>query len=157
MFVIITNLENKRKFSAEFETYSEAEKWVENHKHKGSSEKIMFSPTKIEGSKVIGERETPMGITYKLKFPAEYKVEYFDYDINDVEKHWKDFKEKQKQLLKDTDFSQLPDVNISTEERRIYRKYREYVRNKSNDYKDNNIHNWKILTYKEFKQLKYPK
>ena len=157
MFVKITNLKNNREFAANFETQEEAENWVRNHKHKGADEKIMFAPSKLDGAEVLGEQKGPMGTTYKLKFPAEYKIEYFDYDLASVSKHWADFKAKRKEILVETDYTQLPDVPITTEKRGMYRKYREYVRNKKNDYKDENIHTWKILTFEEFKQMKFPK
>lgn len=157
MFVKITNLKNKREFAANFSTQEEAENWVRNHKHKGADERIMYAPSELDGAEVLGQEKTPMGTTYKLKFPAEYKVEYFDYDKNAVAGHWKAFKEKRLEILRDTDYTQLPDVPITTEQRKIYRVYREYVRNKKNNYKDENIHEWKILTFEEFKQMKFPK
>jgi|11BtaG_2_1085332.scaffolds.fasta_scaffold02446_6 hypothetical protein len=157
MFVKITNLKNNREFAANFDTQEEAENWVRNHKHKGADEKIMYAPTELDGAKVLGKQETPMGTTYKLQFPAEYKVEYFDYDVSSVNAHWQDFKKARLKILKDTDYTQLPDVPINTETRGHYRKYREYVRNKKNDYKDENIHTWKILSFEEYKQMKFPK
>ena len=155
MFVVITNLENGRKFAASFDSRLTAEMWVKNHKHKGTEERILYSPSEIEGFITLGEEKSAMGgITYKLKQPKGYKVEYFDYDINDVDKHWKEFRDYQNKILRDTDYTQLPDIPITTEERRIYRNYREYVRNKENDYRDDTIYTWKILSFDEYKQLK---
>jgi hypothetical protein len=157
MYVKIKNLKTGRKFGASFETKQQAEQWVKNHKSKGKDEQIMFSPSKLEGAEVLGEQETAFGITYKLKFPAEYEVEYLNYDPNTVQANWEAFRAKRLEILKETDWTQLSDVPISTEKRMIYKKYREYVRNKKNDYKDENIHQWKILSFKEYKDMKFPK
>lgn len=157
MYVKIKNLKTGRRFGASFETKQQAEQWVKSHKSKGKDEQIMFSPSKLEGAEVLGEQETAFGITYKLKFPAEYEVEYLNYDPNTVQANWEAFRAKRLEILKETDWTQLSDVPISTEQRMIYKKYREYVRNKKNDYKDENIHQWKILSFKEFKDMKFPK
>lgn len=157
MFVKIHNKKTGRKYGASFDTKQEAENWVKNHKGKGADEKVMFSPSKLDGAEVLGEQETAFGMTYKLKFPADYEVEYLEYNPNTVQANWRAFNEKRLELLKETDWTQLPDVPVTTQERQLYRKYREYVRSKKNNYKDENIHTWKILSYEEFIKLKFPK
>jgi hypothetical protein len=157
MVVVKITRKDGQEYKGIFESQQEAEEWVKNHKAKGKDKRVFFSPHKLANTEVIGEEKTTFGITYKLEEPAEYTVEYFNHDVDNVDSHWKALKEKRKEILKDTDWSQLSDVGLSTEERLIYREYRKYVRNVKLNYKDETVHNWKILSYKEFKQKKYPK
>ena len=158
MLVVITNKNLNRKFMAEFDTKTECENWVKNHKIKGKDILIKKSNVKEIGYKVILEEIKDNGeVEYILEGSSEYIVEYIENNPVTVEEHLQAFDKKIKEILKETDWTQLSDVPISTEKRMIYKKYREYVRNKKNDYKDENIHQWKILSFKEYKDMKFPK
>lgn len=157
MFVRLKNLKTGREFAANFSSKSEAEEWVKSHKGKGKDKQEIIAPELLSNAAFIEEIKGPFGKAVRQEIPAEYEVEYFEYNVNQIENYWKEFKDKRKQILKETDYTQLPDVPITTEERRHYRVYREYVRNKKNDYNDSNINRWKILSFEEFRQMKFPK
>lgn len=158
MLVIIKNNKLNREFMAEFGTKEECEAWVKNHKLKGKDRVIIRSFQKLDGFKVLLEEVDFMGNNeYVLEGPCEYEVEYI-HDNPVSTQEYKDALAKEiKKKLKDTDWSQLADAPIDTKERKIYREYRQYVRKKEKDYNEETIKNWKILTYKEYVRIKYPK
>ena len=85
---------------------------------------------------------------YKIAIDREYKERSVEC--------WIEFKEERNNLLQKTDWTQLPDVGLDQKERMFYREYRKYLRNKTKDYRDDNIQKWTILSFKEFKQMKFP-
>lgn len=86
---------------------------------------------------------------YKIYLERQKKIE--------ADKCWKELKEERNKILDKTDWTQISDVPLTSHERTIYREYRKYVRNKDNDYKDDTVHKWKIITFEEFRQMKFPK
>lgn len=158
MLVIITSLKYDKKFMAEFDTKAECDNWVKNHKLKGKDKVVKKSNVIEKGYNVILEDIKQNGeVEYVLEGPAEYKVDFLEENPVTVEEYKKELNDKIKEILLETDWSQLSDAPLQTEERRIYKKYRKYVRNKRKEYNDNSIKNWKILTYKEYVRMNFPK
>ena len=158
MLVVITNLKYNKKFMAEFDTKAECDNWVKNHKLKGKDKVVKKSNVIEKGYNIILEEVKDNGeVEYILEGPAEYSVDYLEENPVTVKEYRAALDAKMKEILLDTDWSQLSDAPLKTEERRIYKKYREYVRNKRKEYNDNNIKNWKILTYKEYVRMNFPK
>lgn len=158
MLVVITSKKLNRKFMAEFDTKTECENWVKNHKIKGKDKVVKKSNVKENGYKVILEEIKDNGeVEYILEGSSEYTVEYIENNPITVEEHLQALNKKIKEILLDTDWSQLSDAPLKTEERIIYKKYREYVRNKTKEYNEDNIKNWKILTYREYVRMNFPK
>lgn len=158
MLVIIKNNKLNREFMAEFDTKEQCDIWVKNHKLKGKDRLIVRSDKKLNGFKILLEDIDVNGkVEYVLEGPCEYEVQYIQNNPITVEEYKKELRKAINQMLKDTDWSQLADAEISTEDRMFYREYRKYVRRKEREYDDNTIKNWKILSYKEFVKMKYPK
>lgn len=158
MLVIITSLKYNKKFMAEFDTKAECDNWVKNHKLKGKDKVVKKSNVIEKGYNIILEEVKDNGeVEYILEGPAEYSVYYLEENPVTVKEYRAALDAKIKEILLDTDWSQLSDAPLKTEERRIYKKYREYVRNKKKEYSDDNIKNWKILTYKEYVRMNFPK
>lgn len=157
-FVIITNLVLNKKFVGKFDTKRECDEWVSSHKLKGKDRVIIRSDKKLNGFEVLLEdRDSNGNIEYVLEGASEYKVDYLSHDPFEAVNHWNDFRNRKLELLRETDWSQISDAEISTEERRIYKEYRKYIRRKDKEYNDETIENWKILSYKEYVRMKYPK
>lgn len=158
MLVIIKNNKLNREFMAEFDTKEQCDIWVKNHKLKGKDRVIIRSDKKLNGFKILLEDINTNGkVEYVLEGPCEYEVEYIHNNPVTVEEYKKELCKEIKKLLIDTDWSQLADAEISTEERRLYKEYRKYIRRKTKEYNDETIQNWKILSYKEYVRMKYPR
>jgi hypothetical protein len=143
---------------AEFNTKEECDTWVLNHKLKGKDRLVKKSKYKEDGYSVLFEDKKEDGqIEYVLEGKCEYKVEYIMENPVTLEEHKNALKAYVKNVLLDTDWTQISDANITTEKRNLYRKYRDYVRNVHKQYDDVTIKNWKVLSYKEYVNKHYPK
>lgn len=153
MYVQITDENTGTQYGKGFDSKEECEIWVKEEKKK-FKDHIIFSETHIPNSEIVYKKEKNGNVTYKLRLKPSYKIEYLEYHVSQAPKYKEEFKKAWKQILSDTDWSQLPDVELTTEQRQQYREYRKYVRNKRNDYTDSDIYKWKILSFEEFKKLK---
>ena len=97
-----------------------------------------------------------------LKKPTLLELEkcYADWLIKEKERianiSWNELRVNRNKRLRETDWTQLPDVPITTKLRGVYREYRKYLRNKPTDYKDETVKDWKIQDFEEFKKMNYP-
>lgn len=157
MHVKLKNLTNNREFAASFSTKEECDAWVMKHKQKGADEKIFFSPQKIEGAEVLGEQNGPLGKTYKLKIPAEYTVEYIDHIPEQVSGYWKMLRDRRNEELSRCDWTQLADAPVDGIKRRLWRDYRQYLRDLPTQYSDETVQDAKIKSFEEYVLWKHKK
>lgn len=158
IFIIITNKKTNTKFVGQFDNENDCQFWIKNHALKGKDRVIIKSDKIIQGYDVLLEEVDIDGKKqYLLEGSKEYEIERFSYNPFEVVDHWKNFDKARMEALVTTDWSQLPDVKLDSTERYIYREYREYIRNSKLTYKKENIHEWRILSFKEYKNMKYPK
>jgi hypothetical protein len=73
---------------------------------------------------------------------------------NAVQECWKLLREKRNRLLKATDWTQLSDTELSTDERKEYRNYRNYLRVLPKLYDDSSIVNGKVYDFENWKKGK---
>jgi hypothetical protein len=89
---------------------------------------------------------------YKLTEGVELKIE--EATSNTVEDVWKIFRKKRTQLLAMTDWTQLADCAISTEEKKDYRAYRGYLRAVTKLYDNSTIVLAKVYSFEDWKKGK---
>ena len=106
--------------------------FIRYYKNGKIKEKGSFSKSKLKGEYI--RYHSNGNIEYVLEGASEYKVEYLSHDPFEAVNHWNDFNSRRLELLKETDWSQISDAEISTEERRLYKEYRKYIRRKNKEY-----------------------
>lgn len=89
---------------------------------------------------------------YKLTDGIELKIE--EATGNAVQECWKLVREKRNRLLQATDWTQLPDTELSTDERKDYRNYRNYLRVLPKLYDDATIAQAKVYDFENWKKGK---
>lgn len=156
MITVIITRKDKSILKGFFEDRKLAEEWVNNHKLKGKKEQIITTPTRIKGSNLIEEVEGPMGVKlYKQKLEADYTVEYLEEDLESREYKLSQLREERDEILRNTDWLFMSDVDVETKYRKYYKEYRQYLRNitktvgNSESFKFSNLEHWLRMNYPE--------
>jgi hypothetical protein len=167
----IEKIELKKKIDKRNKEILEAKKLIEIHPDIGikipneirediREEKAIYIPETFSIENIYDSKK--FWNSSRVKKPTLLELEKYykiavDREFNERSaKCWIDIREERNKLLQKTDWTQLPDVTMSQKERLLYRKYRNYLRDKPKDYKDDNIQTWKILSFEEFKQMNFP-
>lgn len=102
--------------------------------------------TQIIADQILQEEERG----YKFRIPVEYEIYK---DVAPIDKspiYFQELRDARSLVLRDTDWSQLADAPLSTDERNYYREYRQYLRDLPLNYDDQSIINWSIMSYSDF-------
>jgi hypothetical protein len=67
---------------------------------------------------------------------------------------WKVFLKTRERYLKNTDYTQLADAPLATNDRKLYREYRKYLRDVATYYNDSTILQAKVMTFEEWREWK---
>ena len=89
---------------------------------------------------------------FKLTEGIELKIE--EASGSTVEECWKIFRNKRNTALNNTDWTQLADCELSTDERKDYRNYRSYLRTLPKLYDDTTIVSAKVYSFEDWKKGK---
>lgn len=73
-----------------------------------------------------------------------------------LDPNWAALRSAREAILRDTDWTQLADAPVTTSERTMYREYRQYLRDLPTQYNAESIHLWKVKSFEEWKNWKYP-
>jgi hypothetical protein len=94
---------------------------------------------------------------FKVVLPKEHDVQVEDVtsELSLAEAKAKLRKDRD-ELLASLDFTQLADAPITSEQKRLYREYRAYLRKLPAQHTDESIGTAKIETFQEFKNRVYP-
>jgi hypothetical protein len=93
-------------------------------------------------------------IKYKFRIPCEYELFKDTTPLDKAPIYFAELREAREKTLRDTDWSQLADAPLSTNDRTYYREYRQYLRDLPLNYDNESITNWSIMTFDEFKTFK---
>lgn len=85
---------------------------------------------------------------YKKALDREFK--------EDAQRCWKQLRELRDEKLAATDWTQYADVPMDTKERMRYRQYRQYLRDRTRGYTNNNIHQFIVEDFEDWRVRKYP-
>lgn len=66
---------------------------------------------------------------------------------------WERLRYKRNALLLDTDYTQLADCPLNSKQKAVYREYREFLRNITNNYNDESIERAKVMSFEEWKEF----
>lgn len=69
-----------------------------------------------------------------------------------IKEYWSKFREFRNFKLKETDWTQLPDNNLSVDEKKEYRKYRDYLRKLPTLHNDSTVKTAKVYDYEKWKK-----
>lgn len=75
-------------------------------------------------------------------------------DRKTIQEQWDRFREERNQLLKQSDWTQIADVPMNTEERTTWRQYRNYLRSSTTLYNNDAILTAKPLNFEQFIEFK---
>jgi hypothetical protein len=126
--VRVSNTRTGKEYFHLFETEKECENWIERNIKKGT----------------WGSKE-------QLVIEIEDSADRFE-----VEESYRKLRQERDGILKSLDYTQLPDAPFSSEERRYFREYRQYLRDlPTKHYNDTSVHNYKIMNFVEFKWWKH--
>jgi DNA-binding ferritin-like protein (Dps family) len=134
-----------RDYHLVFGQWNSVIKWVEE-KHLAPEQQryIIDEKTELINGEVVR--------LYKLAEGMEIKLEEVTGDS--VKECWKLVREKRNKMLQFTDWTQLPDTDLSTDERKEYRNYRSYLRVIPKLYNDATIMQAKVYSFEDWKKGK---
>lgn len=178
MFKISVSNIHGQSWTSTKDTQLEADQWIEKHKRNGTfgkeerkvrqdtkpkdleyEEVAKFKLDKNTFELVLDEDGMPVeeGVEYIVTYPCEYEIKIEEVTTTvSVEDAWKELRAKRDELLRNTDYTQLADAPIDSTTKRLYREYRAYLRKLPTSYNDEYIRQYKIETFKEWKNRVHP-
>ena len=120
-------------------------------------ERYAIDPQSME--LILDEEGLPVieGFDHEVLLPAEYDLLVEDVTSElSLEENWSKLRKDRDELLSSLDFTQLADAPMDSATKGKYREYRQYLRDITKVYTDENIHQAAIETFQEWKARKYP-
>ena len=130
-----------RDYHLAFGSWSTIARWI--------SEKQITEPQK----KFIVE-ENYIGLEKFFKVADGFEVKIQKEDKGTLEETWMLVRQKRSRLLSQSDWTQLADSPLDTQEKKEWRAYRQYLRNFTKLHNDDSIIYAKIYSFEEFKSGK---
>jgi hypothetical protein len=134
-----------RDYHLVFGQWNSVVKWIEE-KHLTPEQQrfIIDEKTELLNGEIVR--------LYKLAEGMEIKLE--EVSGNAIDECWKLLRENRNRMLKYTDWTQLPDTELSTDERKEYRNYRSYLRVLPKLYDNATIMQAKVQSFENWKKGK---
>lgn len=178
MKVFVTNVVNGREFMGEFETEAERDAWVSEQIDKDSwgkkqylelkdvqahenpravlvREVVQSEPAFTEAFEPILDEDghqTFVDVTkYEFRIPQEYEVTMDQTPVDKAPLFFEALRSSRTKVLRDTDWTQLADAPLTSEQRTHYREYRQYLRDLPLNYNNQSIADWNIMEFEEWK------
>jgi hypothetical protein len=120
-------------------------KWVEQQ-HLTEKQKRFVVEEKIE---IVDNKAV---IFYKVSEGIELKIE--EVDAKGIGELWEIFRKKRNFLLQSTDWTQIADCELGTEQKKEYRGYRSYLRTLPKLYDNSTIISAKVYSFEDWKKGK---
>jgi len=161
MFKVIVTKDGKSAFGATFEEIEQANSWIRNQIRKNSwglpEREVTYHEHQGRHPKAE-ELETYSDGRVKCKIPADYKVLIQEVEGADpAEVVWERLRVERNKLLGSTDKTMLPDFPLTSNEKKVYREYRQYLRDVPLSYDNVTIYKYGIMAFKEWKLWKHGK
>ena len=175
--VKVKNKINGKEFKAQFETKVEADNWLQKHIDKNTFgkkahtirleqkpkkgeyktvEDYQLDPVTME--LVLDEDGMPIvsGYNYVVEVPCEYEVEIYEAQTDlSPEDYIVKLRKNRDEVLSLTDFTQIADCPIDNEIKKIFREYRQYLRDFTKGITIESVINIKLQSFHEFYRKKY--
>lgn len=163
--VIVTNvLTSQEKARAGFNTKGEAEAWLKKKEESVAipwgMQKKRWATQKPKDNIFLEERVLEFdGKKHKqYLLPAEYTVEIKDNrDVLrklEVKAKWNNLRKERDEMLQKTDWTQLADAPIDSNQKCEYREYRQYLRNIPTLYQNKQILKLQVMSIEDWRQNK---
>lgn len=134
-----------RDYHLAFGQWNGIAKWVEEKKILPDQRRfIVDEKTELVNGEIVR--------FYKLSEGLEIKVE--EASGNSISGCWNIFREKRNKMLQLTDWTQLSDCELTIEDRKEFRSYRNYLRTLPVLYNDSTIVYAKVYSFEEWKKGK---
>lgn len=134
-----------RDYHLAFGHWNGVSKWVEEKDATPESRRfIVDERTELINGEIIR--------FFKLTEGIELKIE--EVTSNSVKEVWKIVRQKRNKLLELTDWTQLADCALTTEEKKEYRSYRSYLRTIPVLYDDSTVVYAKVYSFEDWKKGK---
>lgn len=134
-----------RDYHLAFGNFNKIVKWVEEKDLKDEDKPFIID------EKMEFINNSPVKL-YRLTEGLELKIQ--ETGIDTIVQFWKEFRKKRNLILSMTDWTQLPDSELSVDERKEYRSYRSYLRTLPSLHNDDSIINAKVYSLEEWKKGK---
>ena len=173
MKAYITNLINGREYFGEFEIQELLDAWIAKQETKESWGKREYTELKLEQShenpraefieeitqeqtilNENGEEVTEEITLYKYRIPQEYNITKDETPIDKAPIFFEELRTARQKVLDKTDWTQIADAQLTTDERTKYREYRQYLRDLPTQYNNSSVYNWNLKTFEEWKTFK---
>lgn len=133
-----------RDYHITFGTLSSCAKWVSEKDIKLEQKQFIIDEKYISSDGIM--------IKY-YKITDGYKVRiYNESGVITYKELWDNLRLIRNNKLKDTDWTQLPDNNLTIEEKKEFRKYRDYLRGVTTLYNDSSVHSAKVYSFEDWKK-----
>lgn len=108
----------------------------------------LFNPIYDENGDAILDKV----VKCKVKIPAEFVIEEYEtlYNENQLVQAYGNLRKDRDNMLRCTDFTQLADAPLNSEQKNNYREYRKFLRELPSKHNDSSILNAKVPTFEEF-------
>lgn len=134
-----------RDYHLAFGHWNGVSKWVEEKDTTPESRRfIVDERTELINGEIVR--------FFKLTEGIELKIE--EVTSNSVKEVWKILRQKRNKLLELTDWTQLADCALTTEEKKEYRSYRSYLRTIPILYDDSTVVYAKVYSFEDWKKGK---
>lgn len=175
--VKVKNRVNNKEFQAQFETRQEADSWLDSHIRKDTFGKkahkvYLDKKPKEAGYKILEDYEIDpvtmelvldedgmpvvSGYKYQVEVPCEYDITIQEAETSlDAPSYLALLRKNRNEVLSITDFTQIADCPISPEIKKLFREYREYLRDFTRGVTLESVRNIKLQNFHEFYRKKY--
>lgn len=137
-FTTKEEMEIYKKYKSIFHGWDKPQKWI-----------LDYMLQEEDKKHVVTEQKRDSGLWYLVKPEWNFSDTQPDRE-EDLKHFWEVLRIKRNALLSDTDYTQIADCSLNSKQKLMYREYREFLRNITNNYNDRSIENAKIMTFEEW-------
>jgi hypothetical protein len=138
-----------RDYHCKFDAWDKKESWIAERFLTPEYKKLVIEE-KTE-TKLNSKKEEVEIKYYKIK-PLFHFIED-NLGLKRTQLMWEALREDREKVLKETDWTQLADSQLSSKNRQMYREYRQYLRDLPKHYNDNSVEIYKVMTFEEWIQF----
>lgn len=134
-----------RDYHLAFGLWSNVTKWISENDIEEEQKKFIIDSKYVEVNGVLN-KFFKIANGFEIVIKKEERVA--------IQESWNLFRYKRKLALIETDWTQLADASLDTEERKEYRSYRDYLRKLPKLYDDSSVTYAKVYSFEDWKKGK---
>jgi len=152
--LLLRNLSSGKLKEIEFSTKEEMELYKKYH----SVFHAWDRPQKWIHERFLPEEDKKYIVAEQIKNKQKFYLIRPEWNFNDVQpdrdeelaQDWAKLRIKRDILLAETDCTQLADYPLDSKAKALYRDYRQFLRNITNNYNDESIHRATVMSFEEW-------